>query len=223
MEKCEGQDVTNKRVLLATIVVSLSPNGGEIFYSNEYQFSFEKYSTNMKEAYSMLTHYHNVVPDQFRVQRMLDGTQVSNALIIDMDKAHVLENLLGDWLASVSYMSANVEIQFPPRSGGGSKCKGDRRISKFDSKRRRGGSRGRGRGQGCGSRSGHHYGSNWHDKVNGWFHGVDCSDFRRRFSGEDFYKNGSDGRIYVKKSARVTGTPTTFRRFSKGGKMMGRS
>ena len=35
VEKCEGQDATNKRVLLATRVVYLCPNVGEIFYSNE--------------------------------------------------------------------------------------------------------------------------------------------------------------------------------------------
>ena len=36
VDKCEGQDATNKRVLLATMVVSFSPNGGGTFYSNEY-------------------------------------------------------------------------------------------------------------------------------------------------------------------------------------------
>ena len=38
VEKCEGKDATNKRVLLATRVVYLSPNDGEILYINEYQF-----------------------------------------------------------------------------------------------------------------------------------------------------------------------------------------
>ena len=51
--------------------------------------------------------------------------QVSNALTIDMYKAHVLGNILIDWLGSVSYMSAKVEIQFPLRLGGGIKRKGD--------------------------------------------------------------------------------------------------
>ena len=102
MEKCKGQDAANKQVLLATRVVSLSPNGGGTFYSNEYQLSFEKYSTKLEEAYYTLTRYHNVVPAQFRVQRMRDGMQVSNTLNIDMTKAHVIDNLLGYWLGSVS-------------------------------------------------------------------------------------------------------------------------
>ena len=55
VDKCEGPDATNKRVLLATRVVSLSPNGRVILYKNEYQFSFEKYSTNIQEVYSTLT------------------------------------------------------------------------------------------------------------------------------------------------------------------------
>ena len=73
----------------------------------------------------MLTHYQNVVPPQFDEQSMLDGVQVSNELNIYMEKANVLDNLLGDWLGSVSYMSAKVEIQFPLRLGGGIKRKGD--------------------------------------------------------------------------------------------------
>ena len=47
MDKYEGQNATNKRVLLAERVVSLNPNGGGGFYSNEYQFSFEKCSTKL--------------------------------------------------------------------------------------------------------------------------------------------------------------------------------
>ena len=133
--------------MLATRVVYLSPNGGGILYSNEYQFSFEKYITKLQEAYSTLNRYQNVLPSQFRVQRMPDGMQLSNALTIDITKAHVLDNLLGDCLGSVSYMSSKVETQFPPRSGGLIKRKGDRRIFKFDFRRGRGGGRGRGRGR----------------------------------------------------------------------------
>ena len=55
------------------MVVYLSPNGAGIFYINEYHFSFKKYSTKLQEAYSKLTHYHNVVPAQFTVQRILNG------------------------------------------------------------------------------------------------------------------------------------------------------
>ena len=65
----------------------------------------------------MLNHYHNFLPSQFHVHRMLDGMQVSNALNIDMAKASVIDILLVDWVGSVSYMPAKVEIQPPPSSG----------------------------------------------------------------------------------------------------------
>ena len=89
VERCKGQDTINKQVLLETRVVSFIPNGGGTFYSNEYQFSLDKYITTLQEVYSTLTSYQNVVPDPFRVQRMIYGIQVSNALTIDMAKAHV--------------------------------------------------------------------------------------------------------------------------------------
>ena len=51
----------------ATRVFSLSPNCRGVLYRNEFPLSFNKYSTKMQEAYSTLTCYHNVVPDQFHV------------------------------------------------------------------------------------------------------------------------------------------------------------
>ena len=110
--------------------------------------------------------------------------QVSNALTIDMTKSHFIDNILGDWLGSVSYMYVKMVIQFLTRLGGGIKSKVDHRIFKLDSKRGCGGGRGRGNGRGRGVRGDHHYISNSLDPANVWFHGVDCSDFRRRFYGE---------------------------------------
>ena len=69
----------------------------------------------IQEFYSKLICYHNFVPAQFSVHRVIYGMQVSNTLTINMAKAHILDNLLEDWLGSVSYMSAKVVIQFPPR------------------------------------------------------------------------------------------------------------
>ena len=99
VEKCKRQYTTNKQVMLATRVVSLSTNGGAIIYINEYQLSFEMYITRLQEAYYTLAHYQNVVPAQFRLHVMIDGMQVSNVLTIDMDKVHDLDNLLVYWLS----------------------------------------------------------------------------------------------------------------------------
>ena len=153
------------------------------FYSNEYQFSFDKYSTKLKEAYSTLTLYQNYVQSQFHVKRILGGIQVENALNIDVAKVHLLESILVFWLGFVFYMSVKVAIQLPPSSGVWSNLKGDCRVSKFYSKRGRWGGRGRCRGRVRGVYGGNHSGSDRHDPSNRWFHVVDCSDFRRSFSG----------------------------------------
>ena len=170
-----------------------------------------------------MTCYHNVVPSQFPMQIMMDGMQESNALTIYMAKAHILDNLLEDWLGSVSYMSTNMEIQFNSRSGRGGKRKGDHRISKLKSKRECGGGRGKGHERGHGGRGGHHFGSNSHKQANGWFHVVDCFDFRRRFSGKKITRLGAMGVCIYSTSARVTRIPATSRSFIKAGKIMGRS
>ena len=128
---------------------------------------------------------------------MLDEMQVANALTIDMDKAHVFDNLLVDFLIYVSYMSSKVAMQFPPRSGGGGKHKFDLRISKLDSNRRCGGGRVGFCSQVRGGHGIHHSVSDKHDPANGWFHGVDCSKFRRCLSGEESDKARSNGCLYV--------------------------
>ena len=126
-----------------------------------------KYSTKLQEAYYTLTRYQFPPPTPLLVQSILDVMKATNALTIDMAKAHVLDNLLEDWMGSISYISAKVAIQFPPRSIGGSKRKGYCRISKFDYKIRRDIGRVRGRGQGRGRPGDHHYSCDRHDPVNG--------------------------------------------------------
>ena len=140
-------------------------------------------------------------------------------LTIYMASNHVIYNIFGYWLGYVFYMSAKVEIQFPPRSGGGIKRKSDRRISKLDSKRGFGDGRGRSHGQGCG---GHHYVSNMYYSVNGWFHGVDCSDFRRCFFGKEFDKVGSDGSLYEFSKRKSEKKTRHINKFQQGGKYDGR-
>ena len=44
-EMCEGTSSTNKRLLLASRVISLDQNGGGAFYQDEYVYKFEKYVT----------------------------------------------------------------------------------------------------------------------------------------------------------------------------------
>ena len=149
---------------------------------------------------------------------MLDGVKVSNALIIDMEKSHVIDNPLVDWLGSESYMPTKVVIQFRTRSGGESKCMDDRRISKLESNRGHSGGRGRGRGQGFGGCGSHHTGYNSHDPDNVWFCVVNCCEFRRRFSGEEFYKARSDGHLYVFNKRKIDKDTRHIHKVHRGGK-----
>ena len=45
---------------------------------------------------------------------MLDGMNVNNSIIITMVKSHVTDNLLGNWMGAVQYMSTKVTLEFPP-------------------------------------------------------------------------------------------------------------
>ena len=91
------------------------------------------------------------------------------------------------------------------------------RISKLDSKRERGGIRGRGHRRGCGGPGGHHSVSDKHNPAKGWFHGVDCSDFRRLFSGEEVNKAGSDGRLYVFNNQKIDKDTRHIQKVQHGG------
>ena len=43
---------------------------------------------------------------------MLDGINASNIIVID--KSHVINNLLGNWMGAVQYMSIKIILEFPP-------------------------------------------------------------------------------------------------------------
>ena len=89
----------------------------------------------------MLTRYQNIFLAQLCVHKTIDVMQVEKSLTIDMAKACAIEDVLVDWLVSVSYMFAKLEIQLLPRLGGVGKRKSDRKIFKFESNRGRGGGR----------------------------------------------------------------------------------
>ena len=157
------------------------------------------------------------------MQSILGGMQVANALTIDMSKARVLDNILRYWMGSVSYMSVKVAIQFSPRSGGGGKRKSYRRISKFDSKRGRCGSRGRG----C-RRYVEAAASTTLALISTTQVMAGSMDWTAPTSGGISPENtltspGAMGACMFSTSARVISTPKTSRRFSKVVMMIGRS
>lgn len=198
--KCEGKEANNKRVVSATRIVSTDPARGGAFYTNEYNFSFDKYSTKLQQAYRVLKISGMDTPSNLRVQRLLDGITVQGKpfeLTIGMD--YVSNNYLDDWDAAVSHMSTKIAKVFPARYSAGTKRKdfSGRRISEAN----RGRGRGRGRfdgrgGRGRGGRGGRGSPPR-HEPDNGWFHGVDCNNPSRKLSQADYNKIGSAGRAYL--------------------------
>lgn len=198
--KCEGTDATNKRVQHAQRIISTSSHGGGAVYTNEYSYSFEKYSTKLQMAYRVLAIYENDVPTAMRVHRLLEGMNVQgNPVHVEMAKAHITDNLKNDWDKAVSYMSAKLSIVFPPKTSGTKRKDGPRRISEVGHNRGRGRGRGRGgrggRGRGRGGRGGR---GGRHNHNYGWFNGVDCTNPKRNFSEEEWEKMGQEGRKHVR-------------------------
>ena len=75
-EMCEGSYSTNKRILLASRVISLDQNGGGAFYQDEYVYKFEKYVTNLHQCYMTILQYRNETAPETMVQRMMNGIRV---------------------------------------------------------------------------------------------------------------------------------------------------
>ena len=57
-----------------------------------------------------------------------------------------------------------------------------------------------------------------HDPTNGWFHGVECFDFRKRLSGEEFDKVVSDGRLYIFNKGKSDKEILHIQKVQQGGK-----
>lgn len=195
--KCEGRDATNKRVILANRIISLAASDGGAFYTNEYNFSFDKYATKLQMAYRVLKMNGNEVPCMMRVQRLLDGITVQGSPVeLTLGKDHIVNHLLNDWDGAVSHMSTKVAKVFPARHAGGKRKEfSGRRISEAN----RGRGRGRGRfdgrgGRGRGGRGGR---GGRHDPDKGWFHGVDCNDPDRKLSVSDYNKIGAAGKAFL--------------------------
>ena len=197
---CEGTDASNKRIVMANRALSLNHTAGGLFYSNEYAFKYSSYTTKLHEAYQTIARYRNDTADETKVQRMLDGINVSNSMIITMAKSHVTDVLLGDWMGAVQYMSTKVTLEFPPTSSkkrkfGGGRGGDSRRISQA----------GRGRGQGRGGRGGRGRGGRGRGRGRGGgrnsngsvFNGVDVSDYTRQFSNNEMTQMGYEGRAHV--------------------------
>ena len=115
---CEGKASTNKRLLLASRIISLDQSGGGAFYQDKYVYKFEKYATNLHQVYTTIARYRNETAPDTMVQRMLDGIKVQvTSFLIPLTKDYIQNSLKGDWMGAVSHMSTKIAQQFLPRSG----------------------------------------------------------------------------------------------------------
>ena len=103
----------------------------------------------------------------------------------------------GFWLQAVQHMSTKVTEAFGVSDNKKRGGYGRRRVSSASSGRGRGG-RGRGRGRGRGGRGGRG-GGRGGGSSSTTFNGVDCSEFSRDFTDDEFHKIGYEGRGYVRK------------------------
>ena len=194
-DQFEGTSAVNRRVILAQQVISLNQNG--VFYRNEHSFQFIKYAAKLQQAYQTIAKYRNAFAPETMVQRLHDGIQVQNNLVISIAKQKILDDYYGNWLQAVQHMSTKVTEAFGVSDNKKRGGYGRRRVSSASSGRGRGG-RGRGRGRGRGGRGGRG-GGRGGGSSSTTFNGVDCSDFSRDFTDDEFHKIGYEGRGYVRK------------------------
>ena len=103
----EGDGEVNKRVTWATA------NIANAHYTSEHTYSFEKFSTVLQEAFTILNDNGETHSDGQMVRKMLEKIQVSNNSEMDACK-RICSNTHGhDFVAAVAYLSGQVTELFP--------------------------------------------------------------------------------------------------------------
>ena len=95
----EGDGEVNKRVAWATA------NIANAHYSSEHTFSFERFSTVLQEAFTILNENGESHSDGQMVRKMLEKIQVSNNSEMDACKRICSNTHAGDFVAAVAYLS----------------------------------------------------------------------------------------------------------------------
>ena len=151
------------------------------------------HATRLLKHYSVIERLRNPVVTETNVQHLLDRIKTPTNTVVGMAVNHTENNLIGDWMGAMSYLSRTMAKVFPEKDR--NKLHKARRASEVDSGRGRGGrrrERGRGRGRGRGRDGGCENGQQrglYHAK-NGktFYNGVDVSDPTRNFSGSEKMK-----------------------------------
>ena len=203
-----GEGEQRKRLVWAQTALS------NAHYKNEFTFSFEKFSTTLKEAYRILNACGETHGDIEMVRVMLEKMAVPNSGELDAAKTVCRDRYSDSFEEAVAYLSREVTSIFPNAQLESFKKKRKISAAKDGGPGRgrpggRGGGGGRGDGPGgrpgrAGRRGGRGRGgrSDPATPYNTW-NGVDIRDVTRDFTEEEYTNLGPDGRAYVGRLRRA--------------------
>jgi hypothetical protein len=103
----EGEGEVNKRIGVARATLSTT------IYRNEFAYSFEKFATRMKTAFTVLEKHGEPYAETAKVKMVHDRIQVPGNNLIQIAKSQLLDQHGASFSAAVSYMSRKVAEIFP--------------------------------------------------------------------------------------------------------------
>jgi hypothetical protein len=189
----------------------------EAHYKSEHIYSFEKFSTKMKDAYKTLNDHGENHSESEMVRILLERMQVANNGAVDAVKRICSRDFPADFTGAVNYLSGEITSIFPSAGAENPNRRrrlvsearqGDRGGRGRGGRFQRGGGRGRferggrpqgrGRFQGRGGRGGGGGGGRT-DPATPYtsFHGVDIRDIWASFPSNQWDQLQQDGRSYV--------------------------
>jgi hypothetical protein len=189
----EGDGEVNKRVAWATA------NIANAHYTSEHTYSFERFSTVLQEAFTILNDNGETHSGGQMVRKLLEKMNVPNNSEMDACK-RICSNTHGnDFVAAVAYLSGQVTELFPNAQLDNKK---KRKVSEVNGGRGRGrGGGGRGRGRGRFQRGGHGAGRGGRgsdpERDFTTFHGINIQDVTRDFTSTEWDDLKADGRAYI--------------------------
>ena len=189
----EGVGEASKRKTLAEAEIS------NLHYKSEHLYSFARFATKMKRAYTVLERHGYVFTDEQKVSKLHEKCGVTNSSAFDIAKRFMMDHYRNDFDGAITYMTRKFTEIFPNAIvDGGRKGRNKRTIREANTSRGRGrfgrrGSRSQRGGRGNGNRGRHE------DQPGrpAWFNGVDVSNVQRNFTQDEMDRLGPPGQRYI--------------------------
>jgi hypothetical protein len=191
---CEGEDFKTRRITEAERRIKTEK------YENEYNYSFDQYSTALQSAYTILEHYEQTIPDRLKVKRLIEGISVSNHSGMLVAIQICQDTYPDNFMSACNYLATKVATFFPKKEKVIGKRKG-RYVYETNTRGRgnsgryhnpgRGGGRGGRFGRGGGGGRGH-----GHD-VPKHINGVNTTNIWKSFTDKEWDMIGQDGRRMI--------------------------